>query len=65
MKKLFCMILLGIALTSAAWSVSIFDKLMLPEYTGKLIEGTYKIIDSSDDVMIIEFNGVTYIVRLK
>lgn len=57
--------LLSVMLASSAFSISLVEKLLLPEFTGDLATVSYKIIESSDDLLIVEINGVTYIYKLK
>lgn len=64
MKKLLAILILSVILISSSFSITILEKLLLPEYKGDLITGTYKVIENNGDVWIIEINGVTYIYKM-
>lgn len=64
MKKTIIILIMSIMLLSSAFSLSLLEKMLLPEYKGDLSSVNYKLIESSDDVWIIEIDGVTYIYRI-
>jgi len=63
MKKLLLTLILSVMLLTSVFSLTIWEKLMLPEYMGDISKVDYKIIESSDDVWIVEIDGVTYIYK--
>jgi len=65
MKKILMITLLSVMLASSAFSISLVEKLLLPEFTDDLATVSYKLVESSDDLLIVEINGVTYIYKLK
>ena len=65
MKKFAMLALLSMMLISSVFSMSVFEKSILPVFTGDISTVSYKIIESNDDVWIVEIDGVTYIYKLK
>lgn len=65
MKKIAMLALLSLMLISSVFSISELEKLLLPEFTGDISIVSYKVIESNDDVWIVEIDGVTYIYKLK
>jgi hypothetical protein len=65
MKKLFLTAILSLVLLSSIFSITALEKLLLPEFKGDLSKVEYKIVEYSDDVMVIIVDGVAYILKLK
>lgn len=65
MKKFALIVLLSMMLFSSVFSMTLLEKLLLPEFKGDISTTTYKIIDKTEDIWVIEIDGVTYIYKLK
>ncbi len=65
MKKLFLATVMSTMLLSSMFSISLLEKLLLPEFKGDISQVAYKVVDNNDDEMVIEVSGVTYIYKLK
>lgn len=65
MKKLFLAAVMSSMLLTSVFAVTVLERLTLPKYTDDLSKVSYKLIESSDDVWVIEVNGVTYLVDIK
>jgi len=65
MKKIAMTILVSLMLLGSLFSMTVLEKMLLPEFKGDISTVSYKLIESSDDVWVIEIDGVTYIYKLK
>lgn len=63
MKKLIVTLFLALMLFNVCFSFTALEKLLLPEFKGDLSSVDYKIVDSTDQDLVIEIDGVYYIVK--
>jgi len=65
MKKLTLIALLSIMLSSSAFCISALEKLFIPVFTGDLATVSYRVVESTNDDLIVIIDGVTYVYKLK
>lgn len=63
MKKTIITIILSLILINVCFSLTEIEKLLLPEFHGDLTAVTYRVIEYSDDVIIVEIDGVVYLIK--
>jgi hypothetical protein len=63
MKKILLVLVLSFALINACFSITWIEKLLLPEFHGDLSNVPHKVIEDSSDVIVVEIDGVLYIVK--
>jgi hypothetical protein len=63
MKKIVLTLVLFLAMINFCFSITWWEKLLLPEFKGDLTTVDYKVVDSSDQEYVIEINGVLYILK--
>ena len=63
MKKIAIALILSLILTNVCFSLTTAEKLLLPEFTGNIDTVPHRVIESSDDVIIVEVNGIVYLIK--
>ncbi len=63
MKKIAIALILSLILANVCFSLTTAEKLLLPEFTGNIDTVPHRVIESSDDVIIVEVNGIVYLIK--
>lgn len=65
MKKIFAVLALGMTLMSAAFAIPTEVKNSLPVFPGSISDHGVKVVEVSDDAIIVEINGQMYVIKNK
>jgi len=63
MKKIVITVILSLILINVCFSLTLMEKLLLPEFHGDLATVEHRVIEYSDDVIIVEIDGVVYLIK--
>jgi len=63
MKKLVITVILSLILINVCFSLTWAEKLLLPEFHGDLATVEHRVIEYSDDVIVVEIDGVVYLIN--
>lgn len=63
MKKIIIVLTLILMSVNVCFSITLAEKLLLPEFTGDLSTIPFKVIEETNDSTIVEINGIVYIIK--
>lgn len=63
MKKTIVAIILSLVLTNVCFSLTWVEKLLLPEFHGDLATVEHRVIEYSEECIIVEIDGVVYVIK--
>lgn len=63
MKKIVITLILSLILINVCFSLTLAEKLLLPEFHGDITTVPHRVIEYSDDLIIVEIDGVVYILK--
>ncbi len=63
MKRLILVAILTVSILSAVFGISDFEKSLLPEFKGDLNTVNYRVVENSGTDVVIEINGVLYVLK--
>lgn len=63
MKKIVITVILSLILINVCFSLTWLEKLLLPEFHGDLATVEHRVIEYSEDVIVVEVDGVVYLIK--